>query len=65
MTGEAMDWADRTASGRDALYANAINGFQGDKGVMPAKGGFMNLSDDEVKAAVDYMVGELDSKVDL
>ena len=60
MTGEAMDWSSRIAAGNDALYANAINGFQGNKGVMPPKGGFMNLSDDEVKAAVDYMVGQLD-----
>ena len=60
MTGEAMDWSGRIAAGNDALYANAINGFQGNKGVMPPKGGFMNLSDDEVKAAVDYMVGQLD-----
>jgi cytochrome c5 len=36
----------------DSLYKNAING----KGAMPPKGGSMALSDDDVKAAVAYMV---------
>ena len=39
----------------DVLYANAINGYTGELGMMPAKGGNPNLSDDEVKAAVDYI----------
>lgn len=38
------------------LYDHSINGFQGETGVMPPKGGFANFSDEEVKAAVDYMV---------
>ena len=54
--GEAFDWKDRIAQGADTLYKHALEGFQGDKGLMPAKGGFTNLGDDEVKAAVDYMV---------
>ena len=54
--GNADDWTDRVAQGAEVLYDHSINGFQGDKGMMPAKGGFANLSDDEVKAAVDYMV---------
>lgn len=45
-------WAPRIAQGSDVLYASALEG----KGVMPAKGGQMQLSDDEIKAAVDYMV---------
>lgn len=49
-------WSERNAQGIDVLYEHAIKGFQGAKGYMPAKGGFMGLSDDEVKAAVDYMV---------
>jgi len=35
---------------------HAIHGFKGEKGFMPAKGGRTDLSDDAVKAAVDYMV---------
>ncbi|MFC1747294.1 c-type cytochrome [Pseudomonadota bacterium] len=51
-TGDAAAWADRVAKGKDALYASAINGI----GKMKPKGGKKSLSDDDVKAAVDYMV---------
>ncbi len=54
--GDKAAWKARIAAGNKTLYKNAISGFQGKKGVMPAKGGFSNLSDAEVKAAVDYMV---------
>lgn len=56
--GDTEAWADRIAQGEETLYENSIDGFQGDAGVMPPKGGFANLSDEEVKAAVDYMVEE-------
>lgn len=49
-------WNDRIAKGKDTLYANAIKGYQGQAGYMPPKGGNASLSDDQVKAAVDYMV---------
>lgn len=48
-------WAERKAQGMDVMVGNAINGYQGAKGYMPAKGGFAALSDEEVKAAVAYM----------
>lgn len=53
--GDAEDWAARTEKGMDAVYANAINGFN-NIGMMPAKGLCMSCSDDEVIAAVDYLV---------
>ena len=53
--GDAADWAARTEKGLDAVYANAINGFS-NIGMMPAKGLCMSCSDDEVIAAVDYMI---------
>lgn len=49
-------WAPRVAQGKDTLYRNAIQGYTGKGGVMPAKGGRTDLSDDLVRAAVDYMV---------
>jgi cytochrome c len=40
----------------DRLATHAIEGFQGTKGVMPPKGGYIALSDAEVEDAVAYMV---------
>ena len=54
--GDKAAWADRVSKDMETLYDHAINGFQGEGGVMPPKGGFMNLSDDDVKSVVDYMV---------
>lgn len=55
--GDASAWAPRIAQGNDILYEHAINGYTGSSGMpMPAKGGNPNLSDDDVKAAVDYIV---------
>ncbi len=39
------------------LHDHAIKGYQGKGGVMPPKGDNTALPDDDVKAAVDYMVG--------
>lgn len=55
-TGDPAAWADRVSKGMDKLNSNAINGYTGDAGMMPAKGGNMSLSDAEVKNAVAYMV---------
>ena len=52
--GDVAAWADRIAGGMDALYDAGINGVPG-TGMM-AKGGCMNCSDEEINAAVDYMV---------
>ena len=54
--GDQADWAPRIAQGMDVLYMHATDGFTGAKGVMPPRGGAMTLTDDEVKAGVDYMV---------
>ena len=54
--GDKAAWAPRIAQGSATLYQHALNGFQGKSGVMPPKGGSLNLSDAEVKAAVDTMV---------
>ncbi len=55
--GDAAAWAPRIAQGNDTLYEHAIAGYTGASGMpMPAKGGNPSLSDDAVKAAVDYIV---------
>lgn len=54
--GDKAAWGPRIAQGKALLYQHAIGGFTGKAGMMPAKGGNAGLSDDDVKAAVDYMV---------
>lgn len=57
-TGDASAWGPRIAQGRDVLNDHAINGFQ-NVGFMPPKGGAMQLSDEEIIAAVDYLVEQV------
>ena len=52
MTGDKAVWGPRIEQGRDKLISNAIEGI----GVMPPKGGQSQLSDEEVAAAVDYLI---------
>ena len=56
--GDKAAWAPRLAQGVATLKKHALEGFQGQKGVMPAKGGFVNFSDAEVAAAVEYMASQ-------
>ncbi|MBV2163230.1 MAG: c-type cytochrome [Comamonas sp.] len=56
--GDKEAWAPRIAQGNDTMYKHAIEGFTGDHGMMPARGGSSKLTDEEVKAAVDFMVGQ-------
>jgi len=50
--GDEAGWAERTTKGFDTLLDHALNGFN----AMPARGGNPNLSDEEVHAAVAYLV---------
>jgi cytochrome c5 len=54
--GDKAAWGPRIAKGKALLYEHAIQGFTGSAGVMPAKGGATEASDDLVKQAVDHMV---------
>ena len=45
-------WAPRIAKGNDALFASVKNGLN----VMPPKGACMSCSDEELRAAMEYMV---------
>lgn len=55
-SGNAEVWAARIDQGMDTLYRHAIEGYTGEDGVMPPKGGFVTLADEEVRLAVDYIV---------
>jgi len=56
--GDKAAWVDRIKQDKNTLYEHAIKGFKGAKGFMPAKGGRTDLSDADVKAAVDYMIAK-------
>ena len=52
--GDKAAWAPRIAKGIDALVSSVKNGLN----VMPPKGGCMSCSDDELRAATEYIVAE-------
>lgn len=54
--GDKAAWIPRIAQGMDQMVAHATKGFQGKAGLMPAKGGRVDLSDEQVSNAVAYMV---------
>ena len=56
--GDKADWGPRIAQGMDVLHKHALEGFTGAKGQMPARGASTTLTDNEVKAAVAYMVDQ-------
>jgi cytochrome c5 len=50
--GDAAAWAPRISQGTDTLLNHAINGLR----AMPPRGTCANCSDDDLKAAIEYMV---------
>lgn len=52
--GDKAAWAPRIAKGLSTLVQHSLQGFN----AMPPKGLCMDCSDDEIKAAVEYMVGQ-------
>ncbi len=55
--GDAAAWGPRIAEGKATLYQHALQGFQSNGAVMPAKGGRPDIPDAVIRQAVDYMVG--------
>lgn len=55
--GNGGAWSARITQGIDVLKDHAVNGYT-NVGYMPPKGGRMDLSDQEINDAVDYMVSE-------
>ena len=50
--------ARAAAQGVEELIKKATTGFTGSAGMMPAKGGNPALTDDQIKAVVEYMVAQ-------
>jgi cytochrome c5 len=53
--GDKAAWAPRVATGKDALMNSVVKG----KGAMPPKAGAADLKDDEIKAAVEFMLASV------
>jgi len=51
------DWTERETRGRAAMIESAIKGIPAT--AMAAKGGYAELSDDEVRATVEYMLARV------
>lgn len=56
--GDKTAWGARIAQGNAVLLQHAIEGFKGDKGYMPPKGGYLSLSDEEISITVQYMISQ-------
>ena len=59
LLGDADAWETRVAQGTPVLIQRAVEGYRGEIGIMPAKGGRLDLSDEEVENAVNYMLDQL------
>src|SRR5690606_35390370 len=60
-TMDQAHWTARIAQGTETLYKHAIEGYTGpDGGIMPPKGGNPALTDEQVKATVDWMLANLE-----
>jgi len=57
--GDDDAWAARIAQGMDTLIDHALHGYSGSTGIMPRKGGRVDLSDEEIIAAIEYMVEQV------
>lgn len=58
-TGATEEWTTALERGIDTLIANSINGYRGERGFMPPRGGHAALTDAEVTAAVHYLVNKV------
>ncbi len=54
--GDSEAWAPRLDQGAETLIDHALHGYSGETGLMPMKGGRLDLADEEVIRAVEYMI---------
>ncbi len=57
--GDKAAWVPRVAQGQDILARHVLEGYQGDAGYMPPKGGRIDLSDQEILDALAFMLTDL------
>ena len=58
--GDKAAWSTRISQGNAVLTQHAIEGYKGETGYMPPKGGFLSLSDEDIAATVLYMVSQVE-----
>ena len=56
---DSANWAPRVEQGLETVHRHAVEGFTGNDGYMPPKGARMDLSDQEIYDAVDYMLEQV------
>ncbi len=54
--GDTEAWTQRIAQGADLLQNHVLNGYQGEAGFMPPKGGRLDLTDAEIREAIDFFL---------
>ena len=62
MIGNKVQWQKRVAQGLPTLIEHALNGYSGNTGEMPPRGGNPKLTDEEVTLAATYMVSQVTDK---
>ena len=56
---EMADWTVRIGQGMEVMVRHAIDGYTGDGGIMPARGGNPSLTDEQIEVTVQYMVDSM------
>lgn len=56
--GDKAEWGPRIAKGLPTLLNHAENGFTGKSGSMPPRGTCGDCSNDDLKAAIEYMISQ-------
>ncbi len=54
--GDSGAWAPRVAQTAEVIQDHVLNGYTGEAGFMPPKGGRLDLTDDEILEAIDYLL---------
>jgi cytochrome c5 len=63
IAGDTAAWAPRIAKGLPTLRTHAIEGFYGEQGFMPGKGGHNALSEAEVTSAIQNIIENSQSPI--
>lgn len=58
-TGDGAAWGSRLQQDMAVITDHVINGYQGSAGYMPPKGGRVDLSDEAIIAAMNYMLDQV------